>query len=101
MIIISQKTRQTLEKKEKDQSGAVREIYLKSFDPDLGIEVRTTNRLLLRFEFNIKGRSQLQDEVRQVGRPKMSTFCQRSYHRKCQRRGLGGQKKPKSCKRSL
>ena len=23
---------------------------------------------------------------------KMSTFCQRSYHRKCQRRGIGGQK---------
>ena len=22
----------------------------------------------------------------------MSTFCQRSYHRKCQRRGVGGQK---------
>ena len=27
----------------------------------------------------------------------MSTFCQRSYHRKYQRRGVGGQKKPKSC----
>ena len=25
----------------------------------------------------------------------MSTFCQRSYHRKCQRRGVGGQKKAK------
>ena len=23
----------------------------------------------------------------------MSTFCKRSYHRKCQRRGVGGQKK--------
>ena len=53
MISISQKTRQTLEKKEKDQSGAVRETYLQSFDPDSGIEARTTNRLLLRFEFNI------------------------------------------------
>ena len=31
----------------------------------------------------------------------MFTFCQRSYHRKCQQRGLGGQKKPKSCQRSL
>ena len=32
----------------------------------------------------------LQDEV---GRwSKMSTFCQRLYHRKCQRRGVGGQK---------
>ena len=31
----------------------------------------------------------------------MSTFCQRSYHTKCQRRGVGGQKKPKSCQRSL
>ena len=30
----------------------------------------------------------------------MSTFCQRSYHRKCQRRGVGGKKKPKSCQRS-
>ena len=31
-----------------------------------------------------------------VGRwSKMSTFCQRSYHRKCQRRGVGGQKKAK------
>ena len=28
----------------------------------------------------------------------MSTFCQRSYHRKCQRRGIGGQK---SFQRSL
>ena len=36
-----------------------------------------------------------------VGGPEMSTFCQRSYHRKCQRRGVGGQKKPKSCQRSL
>ena len=41
-------------KKEKDQSGAVRETYLQSFDPDSGIEARTTNKLLLRFEFNIK-----------------------------------------------
>ena len=31
----------------------------------------------------------------------MSTFCQLSYHRKCQRRGIGGQKKPKSCQCSL
>ena len=31
----------------------------------------------------------------------MSTSCQRSYHRKCQRRRVGGQKKPKSCQRSL
>ena len=31
----------------------------------------------------------------------MSTFFQRSYHRKCQRRGVGGQKKPKSGQRSL
>ena len=29
---------------------------------------------------------------REVGGPKMSAFCQRSYHRKCQRRGVGGQK---------
>ena len=29
----------------------------------------------------------------------MSTFCQHSYHRKCQRRGVGGQKNPKSCQR--
>ena len=32
---------------------------------------------------------------------KMSTFCQRSYDTKCQRRGIGGQKKPESCQRSL
>ena len=25
---------------------------------------------------------------RYIGGPKMSTFCQRSYHRKCQRRGV-------------
>ena len=31
----------------------------------------------------------------------MSTFCQHLYHRKCKRRGVGGQKKPKSCQRSL
>ena len=31
----------------------------------------------------------------------MSTFCQRSYHKNCQHRGVGGQKKPKSCQRSL
>ena len=33
-------------------------------------------------------------KTRQVGGPKMCTFCQRSYHRKYQRRGfnIGGQK---------
>ena len=31
----------------------------------------------------------------------MSIFCQRSHHRKCQHRWIGGQKKPKSCQRSL
>ena len=31
----------------------------------------------------------------------MSTFCQPSYHRKCQRWGVGGQKKPKSCQHSV
>ena len=31
----------------------------------------------------------------------MSIFCQLLYHRKCQLRGVGGQKKPKSCQRSL
>ena len=31
----------------------------------------------------------------------MPTFCQCLYHRKCQRRGVGGQKKLKSCQRSL
>ena len=36
-----------------------------------------------------------------VGGPKMSTFCQRSQGRKCQRRGVCGQKRPKSCQRSL
>ena len=42
----------------------------------------------------------------QVGDPKMSTFCQRLYHRKCQRRGVGGQKKSQNlvnvvCERPL
>ena len=40
-------------------------------------------------------------KTRQAGGPKMSTFCQLSYHRKCQRRGVGGQEMPKSCQRSL
>ena len=38
-------------------------------------------------------------KTRFVGGPKMSTFCLRLYHRKCQRRGVGGQKKLKSCQR--
>ena len=38
---------------------------------------------------------------KRLGGPKMSTFCQRSYHRKCQQRWVGGQKKLKSCQRSL
>ena len=43
----------------------------------------------------IKGRSQttFTRRGRCIGGPKMSTFCQRSYHRKCQRRGEGGQKR--------
>ena len=32
---------------------------------------------------------------------KKLTFCKLLYHRKCKRRGVGGQKKDKSCKRSL
>lgn len=40
----------------------------------------------------------LQDEV---GGPKMSIFCQRLYQRKCQHRGVGGQKERKSYQRSL
>ena len=32
---------------------------------------------------------------------KKLTFCKLLYHRKCKRRGVGGQKKAKSCKRSL
>ena len=40
----------------------------------------------------------LQDKV--GGCPKMFTFCQHSYHRKCQQRGIGDQKKAKSCLRS-
>ena len=32
---------------------------------------------------------------------KKLTFCKLSYHRKCKRRGVGGQKKAKFCKRSL
>jgi hypothetical protein len=33
----------------------------------------------------------------------MSTFCQRSCHRKCQRRGVGGQKKANNvvCEQAL
>ena len=34
-------------------------------------------------------------KTRQVGGQKMSTFCQRSYHRKCQHRGVGVSKKAK------
>ena len=33
-------------------------------------------------------------KTRQVGGPKISTFCQDSYRRKFQRRGVGGQKSP-------
>ena len=40
-------------------------------------------------------------KTRSVGGPKMSTFSQRSHHRKCQCRGLGSQNKPKSWLRSL
>ena len=40
-------------------------------------------------------------KTRQVDGPKMSSFRQHLYHRKCQRKGIGGQKKPKSCLRSL
>ena len=32
---------------------------------------------------------------------KKLTLCKLLYHRKCKRRGVGGQKKDKSCKRSL
>ena len=32
---------------------------------------------------------------------KKLTFCKLLYHRKCKPRGVGGQKKEKSCKRSL
>ena len=32
---------------------------------------------------------------------RMSTFCRNLYHRKCQRRGVDGQKKPTSCQHSL
>ena len=32
---------------------------------------------------------------------KMTTFCQHSYHRKCQHRWVGGQKEPTSCQCSL
>ena len=39
-----------------------------------------------------------QDEV--GGSPKILTFCQRLQGRQCQRRGLGGQKKPKTWQRS-
>ena len=41
-------------------------------------------------------------KMRTVGRwSENSTFCQRLYHRKCQRRRVGGQKKLKYCQRSL
>ena len=58
---------------------------------------------MIDFEFRIRGRSQTTYTRRgkYVGGPKMSTFCQRPYHRKCQRGGVGGQKKPKSCQRIL
>ena len=54
---------------------------------------------------DLKGRPQttFTKRGRYICGPKMSTFCQRLYHIKCQpSRGLGGQKKEtKSCKRSL
>ena len=40
-------------------------------------------------------------KTRFVSGPKMSTFCQHLYHRKFERRGVGDQKKVKSCQRSL
>ena len=47
--------------------------------------------------FTISGLSQ----TTFTGGPKISTFCQRSYRSKCERRGVGGQKKPKYCQRTL
>ena len=51
------------------------------------------------FMFGAIHKLRLQDKVGRC--PKMSTFCQRSYHRKCQCKAVGDQKKPKSCQRSL
>ena len=48
-------------------------------------------------EFGGVHKPRLQDEVG----PKISTFCQRLYHRNYQRRGVGGQEQPTLCQRSL
>ena len=55
--------------------------------------------MLVQLQLGAVHKLRLQD---QVGRwSKNVHFCQRLYHRKCQRRGVGGQEKPKSCQRSL
>jgi hypothetical protein len=50
------------------------------------------------FDKGVVHKLRLQDEVGSLGGPKMSTFCQRSYHRKCQ---WSWSKKPKHCQPSL
>ena len=53
----------------------------------------------LSYTIEVVHKLRLQDEV---GRwSKNVRFCQRSYHRIWQCRGVGRQKKPKSCQRSL
>ena len=62
----------------------------------LGIRLRPLSNFAHKIviKFDLRGRS-LTTFTRgggYVGSPKMSTFCQHSLGRKCQQRGLGGQK---------
>ena len=74
----------------KFQSGS------KILTDEVGDKKKQKNEILMVvvWSFLTLGRAQTTFTRRgkQVGGPKMSTFCQRSYHRKCQRRGVGGQK---------
>ena len=54
---------------------------------------------LLLFSLGAVHKLRLQEEGARWS--KILTFCKLLCHRKCKRRGVGGQKKPKSCQRSL
>ena len=53
----------------------------------------------------VRGFTNYVDKKRWVGSPKKLNFCQRLYDRKCQRKGVGGQKRRKNvvvvCERPL
>ena len=68
-------------------------VYNLLLNPKLKTSVKNRNK-----EYGVVHNLGLQEEV---GDLKMSNFCQRSYHRKCKRREVGGQKNPKYWQRSL